>query len=243
MANKMTSDFLNGVKKLAPAFIKNSIRNTINERNLSRALNEIRRLPGGEVPSVDLLETLQAAWNNEGMAAQTGYLQEVSRIALNVQGAVLECGSGLTTLLLGLLAGRRGNTILTLEHHAEWHQKVSSVLRRYDISGVQNCLTPIHSFGDFSWYESPSEPIPQTFSLVVCDGPPGDTPGGRYGLLPRMNDYIPPGALILLDDAHRPEESEAIRRWELIRSLDVTFHSQGRGAYAVIKVGEARNTT
>jgi hypothetical protein len=56
--------------------------------------------------------------------------------------------------------------------------------------------------------------MPDEFSLVVCDGPPGSTKGGRYGLLPVLGGRLPPGSTILLDDAGRPGELELIKRWE-----------------------------
>ena len=53
------------------------------------------------------------------------------------------------------------------------------------------------------------------FALVVCDGPPADTVGGRYGLVPIMRDRLAPGCAILLDDAEREHERAIARRWQL----------------------------
>jgi hypothetical protein len=69
-------------------------------------------------------------------------------------------------------------------------------------------------YGEFVWYDPPLAQMPEAFSLVICDGPPGTTKGGRYGLLPVLGKRLPPGATILLDDAGRPAETELIRRWE-----------------------------
>ena len=55
--------------------------------------------------------------------------------------------------------------------------------------------------------------MPKDFSLVICDGPPARTPGGRYGLLPVMKSHLRPGCVILLDDVSRLEEREIIARW------------------------------
>jgi hypothetical protein len=56
--------------------------------------------------------------------------------------------------------------------------------------------------------------MPGRFALVVCDGPPYDTKGGRYGLVPRMRERLQPGCVILLDDAYREQERAIARRWK-----------------------------
>jgi hypothetical protein len=56
--------------------------------------------------------------------------------------------------------------------------------------------------------------MPDSFPLVVCDGPPGSTKGGRYGLVPIMREWLKPGCVILLDDAGREQERAIARRWE-----------------------------
>jgi hypothetical protein len=53
-----------------------------------------------------------------------------------------------------------------------------------------------------------------SFALVVCDGPPGSTKGGRFGLVPIMRERLEPGCVILLDDASREQELAIARRWE-----------------------------
>ena len=50
-------------------------------------------------------------------------------------------------------------------------------------------------------------------SLVICDGPPSSTRGGRFGLVPVLRENLAPGFRILLDDARRPGEREVLRRW------------------------------
>jgi len=56
--------------------------------------------------------------------------------------------------------------------------------------------------------------MPDSFSLVICDGPPGKTRGGRYGVVPVMKERLKPGCVILLDDTGREEERKLASRWE-----------------------------
>ena len=224
------------LKRLVPRPVKEKIKHTLHERALEQTLNEIARLPVGTLPSPALLQKLQIGWDNEGMAAQTAYLREVAQHAAQTTGPILECGSGLTTFILGFLAGRRGFETWTLEHVADYHKRVSETLTRHSIPRVNNCLVPLRDYGEFSWYDPPLERLPDRFSLIVCDGPPGSTKGGRYGVVPVLKTRIAAGTIILLDDADREAETDALRRWSESLEVSVSFHQETRGKYAVITV-------
>ena len=49
--------------------------------------------------------------------------------------------------------------------------------------------------------------------LVICDGPPGCTQGGRYGLVPVMDKQLAENCLVILDDTHRKAEQRIIDVW------------------------------
>ena len=61
---------------------------------------------------------------------------------------------------------------------------------------------------------APLESMSCDFGMVICDGPPGDTKGGRYGMLPIMSDRLRSGCVILLDDADRADEIAITKRWK-----------------------------
>jgi hypothetical protein len=221
------------VKKLVPAGVKKAARKSLLEQALRRAVQRLAALPEGEVPSRALLGDLLSAWSNDGFAADLDYLEEVARRAASVEGHVLECGSGLTTLLAGLLAGRRGFQTWSLEHHPEWRARVTAALTEHNIPRARVALAPLKDYGGFSWYDPPLAEMPGAFSLVVCDGPPWTTPGGRYGLLPVMHGRLHAGSLVLLDDANRPDEQEALGLWSDEYGVTFEMRETGEGAYAV----------
>jgi hypothetical protein len=223
---------LGPLKRLVPAPLKRAAKAALLERTFRNAMRCVSDLPLGVVPPRELLNDLLVGWGNEGFAAQTDYLEEVSRQAARTSGPVLECGSGLTTIMLGLLAGRRGIQTWSLEHFAEWQARVMSVLERFEIPNVQICATPLRSYGSFAWYDPPLAEMPKEFQLVICDGPPGSTAGGRYGLLPVMGKRLPAGSVILLDDATRPGEVEVLRRWASETKLRVS--SPHENSFAVL---------
>jgi hypothetical protein len=225
---------LGKLKRLVPAPLKHAAKGALLDRTFRNALRRVVNLPLGVVPPRELLNDLLVGWGNEGFAAQTDYLEEVSRQAAKANGPILECGSGLTTIMLGLLAGRRGIQTWSLEHVADWQTRVTSVLERFEIPNVQICSAPLCSFREFEWYDAPLALMPKEFQLVICDGPPGSTKGGRYGLLPVMGERLPAGSVILLDDATRPGEVEVLRRWTNEEKLKVSQPVATDGSFAVI---------
>src|SRR5437588_3730599 len=182
---------LQTLKRLVPAPLKRAVKEARVNRKLRRAVRRIEALPPGNIPSADMLIDLQIGWNNDGYVARTDYLKEVARHAAMTSGPILECGSGLTTILIGLLAGRRGVETYSLEHIADWRARVNKTLERFQIPRVQVLSAPLKEYKGFAWYGPPLDELPKEFALVVCDGPPGETEGDRYGLVPVMGECLP----------------------------------------------------
>jgi hypothetical protein len=220
------------LKHLVPAPFKRAAKAALLDRTFRNAIGRVADLPFGVVPDRELLSDLMSGWGNEGFAAQTDYLAEVCKQAAKTNGPILECGSGLTSVMLGLLAGRRGVQTWSLEHVGEWRVRVTDVLERFEIPNVQICAAPLRSFGEFEWYDAPLAEMPKEFQLVICDGPPGSTAGGRYGLLPVLGERLPAGSVILLDDATRPGEVEVMQRWA--NKTKLTVSSPPENKFAVI---------
>lgn len=222
------------IKKLVPRAAKESIKALDRERKMRRAIGQINRLKEGEIFPRELLALCAAGWGDDGFRAVGGYLEEVVQRAIASEGPILEIGSGLTTLLLGLLAARRGLQVWTLEHLPEFHRRIQARLKRYSIANVHPILAPLHDYGEFSWYASPElEIMPHDFRLVIADAPPDSTKGGRYGLLPVMRSHFASGAVILLDDAERVSEQTVLDQWQAQYNLSYDLCRQGEKAWAV----------
>jgi hypothetical protein len=190
--------------------------------------------PGGPV-----MTDLIYGWGNEGWSGLEEYLVCCVEHALASSAPLLECGSGLSTILVGVIAKRRGYSHWALEHEPEWGNRVQRCLDRYRIDSTVLCASPIKDFGGFAWYDPPMESIPKSFGLVICDGPPGSTKGGRYGLVPVMKDRLGQGCVILLDDAGRTEERAIASRWSA--ELGSPFKVMGRAtSYIKMTLGDRR---
>jgi hypothetical protein len=175
----------------------------------------VKRLARGRAPSVysTLWSDAVYGWGNEKWSADEMYLAEVIRTAERTSGSILECGSGLTTLLMSVVAARRGLQVHSLEHNETWHARVRQAVIEMGGTTTTVHLAPLRSYDDFDWYDAPLDELPSDISLVVCDGPPGSTRGGRSGMLPRMRGKLAPHCTVLLDDISRPAERELAQAW------------------------------
>lgn len=182
-------------------------------RILKQALSEIVHLKHNQLPARQTLMKLSYGWGNLWQA-DVDLLEQLCKVLANTKGPVLECGSGLTTLLLGALTHSTRREVWTLEENAYWHARLQQTLNKHQLSHVRLCLAPLKDYGAYSWYTPPLDRMPEHFNLVVCDGPLGSTPGGRYGLLPVMHERLAQNCLIVMDDANRHDEQAAMVRWQ-----------------------------
>jgi hypothetical protein len=245
LLHKMAAQFWQGLgnnararlltlKGAMPVCFREGIQAALQQNTLQAAIQRILASPPHLIPDDDTLQQLRTGWGNEGYSAPIRYLQEVAIQVVSVNGAVLECGTGVTTILMGLLGGRRGITIWSLEHDAIWYAHIEEVLRRYRIPGVELCLAPIKDNGQFGWYDPPLQRMPSTFDLVICDGPPQKTTlGGRYGLLPSMRDRLIRGSVILMDDAI--PQARTIQRWKEDFGVGVELVDVQEHTFAIIR--------
>jgi len=226
---------LANLKRFVPRSLKSRVNAYMAKRRLRAAISKIRSLSVGQTPSRKLLTELISGWNNEGFVANIDYLEEVANRANSVTGPILECGTGVTTILLGLLGAKRSLTIWSLEHSHEWQQKITAWLKSNKIENVHVCFSPMKEYGEYDWYQPPLDQMPQHFALVICDGPPGNTKGGRYGLLPLFGDRLSAESIILLDDANRPDEKALIERWKNEVNLSSEIIESANHGYAVLR--------
>lgn len=203
------------MKSLLPASIRELVRDRYREFAFRQAMRRYLRSPAACVKLGDpILAELIHSWGNESWSSLEEYLVACLQLALTTPGPILECGSGLSTLLVGEIATRRNLSHWVLEHDSAWAVRVQQYLKQYDLSAVNVSVRPLRSYGEFSWYDPPLESMPTDFSMVICDGPPSDTPGGRYGLVPVLAHRLRSDCVILLDDAQRHEECVIAGRWQ-----------------------------
>lgn len=201
----------------------------IRARRNAKFSYEIARLREfGGAPPAELLTTLSQIWGNAAFIASLDFLSEAAALCNAAHGAVLECGSGLSTLVCAAAASA-GTEIWSLEHDAVWAERTAAAARRSKLKNVHVIHAPLRVYDDsYAWYDAPFDRMPGGFDAVICDGPPGSTLGGRYGLLPQGRSRMKPGCVILLDDATRESERGVLERWRSEAEMDVAIRETVR---------------
>ena len=199
---------------LVPRVVSSPLRKLHRKLVFDHAMKRFTRDPRGVAQNPGtVFDRLAYGWGNEGWSGQSEYLQACVLHAFDCKGPILECGSGLTTLVVGYVAQIKGLSMWSLEHQPPWAYRLQRQLDKWEISTVQLCISPIRQYGEFDWYTAPLDVMPEHFPLVICDGPPSAVRGGRYGLTVVMRDRLLEGCTILLDDASRSEERSIAERW------------------------------
>ena len=158
----------------------------------------------------DILQRLVYLWGNEGWSGLSSYLSACLNHTEKADGYILECGSGLSTILMGIIAKSKQIKIISLENSKKWKDRTSWYLKRFNLNNVTILYTPIIDRGTYQWYDLEKSTIPEKVSLVVLDGPPGDIKGGRTGFFPECKELITTGTVILVDDVIRKDEMQMV---------------------------------
>lgn len=135
-------------------------------------------------------------------------------------GTIVECSSGLTTLMLARCCQMHGHGhVYSLENGARFAQATREVLAHY---GLQRIATVIHAplvttrleDGWFQWYAIDRLPR-RPMDMLVVDGPPGFLQRhSRYPALPMLGGRMARRCSVYLDDAGRTDERELVGRWQ-----------------------------
>ena len=181
---------------------------------LRRRLGSLERtLRRGRPPDQRSIEGLVRCWHNEAWSADPALLAALLTWLPRSTGPILECGSGLSTLVLAAAASVANRDLWALEHDPRWAARVSRELRPHLSSCATVLLAPLRDYGSYEWYAPDPAALPVSIGFVLCDGPPGGTRGGRYGLVPQLRNRMRSGCVVILDDTQRPQERSIVRRW------------------------------
>ena len=153
-----------------------------------------------------------------GSMRPAGLVSVCNEIVHGARTRIVECGSGVSTVVLARLVRERGaGRLLALEHDGQWAALVNEQLRRDALDDIARVLhAPLE--GEPPWY-APARllELPDEFDLLLVDGPPAYDAGHatrRAPALPRLQERLAVGAAVVLDDIARPGERDVLAGWE-----------------------------
>lgn len=135
--------------------------------------------------------------------------------------AIVECGSGVSTIVLARCAEMNGRGhVYSIEHLPDFADETRRELARHGLAAYATVLRAPLMHHDIKnqvwlWYSVPTL-LPDEIDLLVIDGPPATTGHlVRYPAGPLLFKHLSPHAAVFLDDAFRSDEQEIVDRWGL----------------------------
>ena len=152
-------------------------------------------------------------------------------IIINNRNIVVECGAGVSTLLISKLLKNRGTGhLFSIEHDEDWANTVQDMLIQ---QGTETFVTVVHAplnawqeSSGTHWYDNSSikaEIEQNKIDLLIVDGPPAYTQDlrlARQPAVPFFTKYFNTDYAVILDDIGRPGEQEVLKSWETDLGID-----------------------
>jgi predicted O-methyltransferase YrrM len=171
---------------------------------------------------------VESGWSTGWSLSNTTLLWLWGFLKRHQPSSILEFGSGMSTFLLSLYArecaagGRAVPKITTVEHDPAWVALAEDRLELLDTKRfVTFLLVPLTTDAcnksGHQCYDLQDDVLrgavgARGADLLLVDGPPGTV--GRHEVVPAVHEVLSQRTTVLLDDAYRPGEQEAIRHWQ-----------------------------
>lgn len=120
---------------------------------------------------------------------------------------IIECGSGLSTLLFSQLNLKN---VLSLEHDEYWFNFTKKELIKLNtLNNIDLKLCRMNN----NWFDLTNVNIFKA-DLILIDSPPGNLiKNSRYPALEKLQESISENTYIILDDFFRKDEKETVSIW------------------------------
>ena len=197
---------------------------TDRERNAARQISagsqRIRQVEA-------MLQLFARVKPRSGMPSSGGWAMDATNILtlLDVVDStrpdlIVELGGGTSSIWLGYVLEQRGSgRVVSIDHDPHYALSTLANVRRHGLEQFVEVRTaplvksPVLGH-ETSWYDPAVFDDVQDIDLLLVDGPPKATgPMSRYPALPVLEKRMSSRAVVLLDDAHREDEKEIVRRW------------------------------
>jgi glycosyltransferase involved in cell wall biosynthesis len=147
----------------------------------------------------------------------------IELIKENKPSTIVECGSGLSTLVGGYLVKNKIiKHFISIEHEEQFYEATLDDLKKHTLEKYVTLLyAPLKRISingeEWFWYNTDRfETTINQIDLLLVDGPPGQIQKhSRYPAFPLLKKFFHKNTAVVLDDSDRPDEKEIINRWLL----------------------------
>ena len=188
-------------------------------RGLQRALEEERshQQALGELRSVLPLRLPLPQMTGWAATPRLG-VEIVAQVLTRQPKVVMELGSGSSTLLTAyaLEKAGHGGRLISIDHDAHFADQTRSALRDHGVDAyveLRKAPLIVQEIAGMRrrWYDVSAVADVQDIDLLVIDGPPEQSEvNARAAAFSVLGDKLSPGAVIIVDDAGRPSEKQAV---------------------------------
>ncbi len=172
----------------------------------------------------------------------------VNHIQINDCKVIVECGSGVSTILIGnLLKQRNRGQLYALEDDRDWHDFLSGILSKQELNRyVTLVYAPLKPFpgsiANTSWYDTERANLAlntvSSIDLLIVDGPKSVNELSRAPALSFFESRINGSSLIILDDANRSMERGVLDRWQQEFNITIVRQSETCKGQAYIQFSQ-----
>jgi len=161
-------------------------------------------------------------WEDTYMIAPSVLLVAMERLLDKPNQLIVECGAGISSVVLGYIIKQNGSgQVLSREHDEEYVPLAKERIARRGLSDyVEIIHAPLKEYSFHSktwlWYDTGCffPMLKAQIDFVLVDGPPGNIQYmSRYPALPLLIDHLSDHCTLLIDDFARTDEKEMARKW------------------------------
>ncbi|MFT7654726.1 MAG: hypothetical protein ACI9ON_003261 [Limisphaerales bacterium] len=184
-----------------------------------------------------LIADLFAHWGDPLQAAGESYLRSCIAHTSVSSGHILQCGVGLSTLLLGIANARLNyvdNHLWALTDDPHNANVIRSWLSQYQVTNTHIVVCQPHIFDGYVWYGVNTKQLPQGFTLALSDGGRACV-SGAVGLVYRMGEKLGTDSVILSRNLKKREDQAMVFDWAKSNQLNCVVVDKSSGFLKVTK--------
>ena len=208
-----------------------------------RSMRKLLREDGRRIPDT-IVANLYANWGDPLTQNDEVYLRSCLAEAAVAEGAILQCGTSLMTLLLGTVCDRadsKSKHLWCLEHDEHWANVIRSWLTEYRIQKAHMISARAEMFEGYAWYGVNTDRLAKKYSLVICDGARA-TPSGVIGAIKQIDSKLAKNFVILARSISKPGELKFLAAWAKARGASFALVDKSAGFVKLSQQALSRET-